>query len=179
MQSLFRDSDVDPDNFDEMDYAQKRLLLLKSSKALITSSSAGGLDDSETDAEEPGILVLQNSSKWGSYRCGKNAVSSAQGPISELGQRWFAGKVYDARRERHAATDDPLAAPPSLPPPSAGAKRLKCRFESDSNLARREAWRFLSHCRSWCRMQPRSLARRTCEHECRVMVAALFCRGWL
>lgn len=70
-QSLFRDSDVDVDNFDEMDYAQKRLLLLKSSKALITSSSAGGLDENEVDAEEPGILVLQNSSKWGSYRCGR------------------------------------------------------------------------------------------------------------
>lgn len=61
---IFKDSNVDPEDFDGMDYAQKRLLVLKSSKAIINE----GDDDSDFDDHEPAILALQNSSQWGSMR---------------------------------------------------------------------------------------------------------------
>lgn len=41
-----------------MDYAQKRLLVLKTSRALMTSDS---FEDSEEDAPEPAIFSAQNS----------------------------------------------------------------------------------------------------------------------
>lgn len=62
-QGLFKDSNIDPDDFNDMNYAQKRLLVLKSSKALVTSSS---VDDDDSEAGEAGIFALQNSSQWGS-----------------------------------------------------------------------------------------------------------------
>ena len=57
---------MDPANFDDMDYAQKRLLVLKSSKAIMRQGSSGSYDDD--DNAEPAILALQNSSQWGSVR---------------------------------------------------------------------------------------------------------------
>lgn len=62
-QELFRDSNVDPKDFDDMDYAQKRLLVLKSSKAIMKQGSAGSYED---DDHEPAILALQHSEQWGS-----------------------------------------------------------------------------------------------------------------
>lgn len=64
-QELFRDSNVDPKDFDDMDYAQKRLLVLKSSKAIMKQGSAGSYED---DDQEPAILALQHSAQWGSTR---------------------------------------------------------------------------------------------------------------
>ena len=62
---MFRDSKVDPEHFEQMDYAQKRLLVLKSSKALRSDHNS----DSDSDDEfEPAILALQHSSEWGSVR---------------------------------------------------------------------------------------------------------------
>lgn len=69
LQEMFKDSNVDLDNFDDMDYAQKRLMILKSSKALFGKSSDDGADDSDADDEIPGILSLQHSEQWASVRC--------------------------------------------------------------------------------------------------------------
>lgn len=66
-QTLFRDSNVDPENFDEMDYAQKRLVLLKSSRALLEADSDA--EGTQEDEEEPAVLALQHSAQWGSFRC--------------------------------------------------------------------------------------------------------------
>lgn len=48
-----------------MDYAQKRLLVLKSSKAIMRQGSEGSSYEDE-DNHQPAILALQNSSQWGS-----------------------------------------------------------------------------------------------------------------
>lgn len=66
---MFKDSNVDLDNFDDMDYAQKRLMILKSSKALFAKGSDDGVDDSDADEDVPGILSLQLSEQWASVRC--------------------------------------------------------------------------------------------------------------
>lgn len=60
-QTLFKDSNVDPAELNDADYAQKRLLLLKTSRALMSSESFEGEDDSE-----PAILTIQNSIAEGS-----------------------------------------------------------------------------------------------------------------
>ena len=65
---MFRDSDVDPENFNDLDYAQKRLLLLKSSKALqkFTGNGDGDQESDEASEIEPAVHAIQNSSQWGS-----------------------------------------------------------------------------------------------------------------
>eukprot|EP00752_Nemacystus_decipiens_P014993 g13350.t1 len=68
LEELFKESNVDPANFDDMDYAQKRLLVLKSSKAIMRQGSSGSYEDD--DNPEPAILALQNSSQWGSVSSG-------------------------------------------------------------------------------------------------------------
>ena len=66
-QEMFQDSNVDPAAFDAMDYAQKRLLLLKSSKVAFAPSTNGGEESDEED-DEPAILTMQNSAQWPSVR---------------------------------------------------------------------------------------------------------------
>lgn len=54
MQDLFQDDNIDPKDLSEMAYSQKRMLVLKSSKALVQLED----DDSDEDNPEPAVLAL-------------------------------------------------------------------------------------------------------------------------
>ncbi|CAM9135904.1 unnamed protein product [Laminaria digitata] len=85
LQEMFRDSKVDPEHFEDMDYDQKRLLVLKSSKALRSDH----LDDTDSDDDdyEPAILALQNSSEWGSVSSFVDGGSISGGVGGRAGRR--------------------------------------------------------------------------------------------
>lgn len=71
---MFKDSNVDLDTSDYMDYAQKRLMILKSSKALFAKSLNDSHDDGEggSDADE----------EWPSVRCDVIARSTTTSIIN-------------------------------------------------------------------------------------------------
>eukprot|EP00904_Undaria_pinnatifida_P008153 jgi/Undpi1/4468/HiC_scaffold_17.g07822.m1 len=64
LEEMFRDSEVDPENYNDLDYAQKRLLVLKSSKAL-RRETGNAENDSDSDEYEPAVHALQHSLQWG------------------------------------------------------------------------------------------------------------------